>query len=235
MTHFDTVEDYDSVMPKHITSYFLHKKINVIIDMLQHHLDASSPLIGLDLGCGTGDIVTLLSKRLRNSHVCGIDNSRQMLSHAARKHPDKEFIFGNMMELPFPENHFDFVVATNSLHHLSNRQEQLQVLSEVNRVLKQKAVFIINEMNTKNPVISLYWKHLFPMFREFELGNEVHIDEELIEDTSLFDILDVSHYTFVPDFCPSFLVNLAIKVDELLDRSPICSLGCHFTIAAMKT
>ena len=234
MTHFDTVEDYDSVIPKHITSYFLHKKVAIILEALQRSFDIGASLHGLDLGCGTGDIVNLLSEKLPHSHITGLDNSKQMLSHATRKYQKREFILGDIMDLPFPDNNFDFVVATNSLHHLSNREEQLKVLSEVNRVLKQNTVFIINEMNTRNPTIWFYLKHIFPRFREFELGNEVHLNERLIKDTSFFYISNITYYTFVPDICPAFLFGLAKRIDTVLDRSPLSSMGCHLTIVATK-
>ncbi len=232
MTHFDQVEDYDSVIPKHITRYFLAKKTNVILDAFCHSLNIKLPLHGLDLGCGTGDIVSNLSKKLPYARITGLDSSIQMLSHATRKYPEIEFVHGDMMKLPFPDEHFDFVIATNSLHHLKNHKEQFEVRDEVFRILKAKGVFILNEMNTRNPIVKAYLRHIFPLFREFERGDEIPLHKDVLEG---FQIIDTRYYTFIPDFLWSGLMfRVARRVDRVLDRSPLSSLGCHITIEAIK-
>lgn len=232
MSHFDQVKDYDSVLPRHITQYFLEKKTAAIINALHSNLDTKAPLRGLDLGCGTGDIVATLADNIPQAHVIGLDSSIRMLSHATRKYQDFEFIYGDMMELPFPDEYFDFVVATNSLHHLRNYEEQFKVRDEVFRILKAGGSFVLNEMNTRNPMVKLYLRHIFPRFREFERGDEIPLHKDVING---FEILKVRYYTFIPDFLwagPFF--SIARRVDRLLDRSPLSSLGCHITIEAIK-
>lgn len=235
MTHFDTVKDYDSVLPRHITQYFLEKKGEIALDAIQRNLAlGSSTLRGLDLGCGTGDMVNFLYETISQVNVTGVDNSKQMLSHACRKYPQRDFVYGDIMRLPFPNGCFDFVIATNSLHHLASSHEQLEAFEEINRVMKNKSVFILNEMNIRNPIIWFYFLYVFPKYREFELGNEVHVKKRLLKKVDSFKIVNVKYYTFVPDFCPLCLFSLAKKMDSVLDRTPLASFGCHYTVEIVK-
>ncbi len=86
----------------------------------------------LDVACGTG---TLLAMAKEKGMKCyGIDLSAGMLSQAKHKIPDAEFRLASYYEIPYPEEKFDYVVATNALsgdHIAAN-----QVLTEMIRVCR---------------------------------------------------------------------------------------------------
>ena len=67
----------------------------------------------LDVACGTG---TLLEMAKKKGLICyGIDLSEGMLAQAKGKIPDAEVRQASYYEIPYPEESFDYVVATNAL------------------------------------------------------------------------------------------------------------------------
>jgi ubiquinone/menaquinone biosynthesis C-methylase UbiE len=100
----------------------------------------------LDVGTEDGDFIATLMKTLQdyNSFV-GIDISVDDLMKAREKFKDDpvEFMEMNAETMSFPDNHFDTVCISYSIHHLENIDT---VLSEMYRVLKPGGNFIIQEL-----------------------------------------------------------------------------------------
>lgn len=82
----------------------------------------------LDIGCGDGVLLSLISRGKRY----GIDTDQSSLNYAAGKVKAK-FIRSAAESLPFHNNFFDVVIATEIIEHL--RQPQ-KLLAEARRVLK---------------------------------------------------------------------------------------------------
>ena len=80
----------------------------------------------LDLGCGDG---TLLAS-LRPSRGVGVDFSISMVQKARRRHPDLEFVGGDVERLPV-SGAFDYVIASNVVGYLLDVQEFFQGLPRV--------------------------------------------------------------------------------------------------------
>src|SRR3989304_1196948 len=89
----------------------------------------------LDLGCGDGYYLFLLSNLGINVNLIGLDNYKPALASAKKNLKEQKIrlIFSNASRLPFKTNYFDKVVASEVLEHVSN---DLKVVSEVRRVLK---------------------------------------------------------------------------------------------------
>lgn len=104
----------------------------------------------LDLGCGRGPFISILKENLKGyKEIIGIDTNEEMLKIAKENHTEENIKFlnidGNSMD--FEDNSFDVVCISNSLHHVPNQKE---ILDEMNRVLKSKGLFIIQEMFCDN-------------------------------------------------------------------------------------
>jgi ubiquinone/menaquinone biosynthesis C-methylase UbiE len=67
----------------------------------------------LDVACGTGTLLMMAEKR--GLKCTGIDLSKGMLAQARKKIPGAELLQASYYEIPYPEEAFDFVVATNAL------------------------------------------------------------------------------------------------------------------------
>ena len=86
----------------------------------------------LDVACGTGTLLKMAKKKGLKCY--GLDLSQGMLAQAKRKVPEAEFRQASYYEMPYPEESFDYVVATNALsgEHIDARK----VLGEMLRVCR---------------------------------------------------------------------------------------------------
>ena len=108
----------------------------VVADLASLGLVAGSVL---DVGTGPGTLVRELARRLPELQVYGIDLSEDMIglarAHARREHLEErvQFTSGDVARLPYPDQFFDVVVSTISMHHWA---ELAQPLRELYRVLR---------------------------------------------------------------------------------------------------
>ena len=86
----------------------------------------------LDVACGTGTLLAMAHEK--GLRCYGIDLSPGMLNQARAKVPGAAFCRASYYEIPYPDGHFDYVVATNALS--GDSIDAGQVLSEMIRVCK---------------------------------------------------------------------------------------------------
>ncbi len=86
----------------------------------------------LMLGCGTGEESKLLEE-FGASSMQGMDLSEVSVQLANKSYPTHTFIQGDMHKLGFPDNTFDFVYSSLTIHYSDNPKA---VYEEVMRVLK---------------------------------------------------------------------------------------------------
>lgn len=96
----------------------------------------------LMLGCGTGEEVNLLMEFGASlDKIVGLDISHKSIEIAKETYPEVEFVVGNMNELPFEDNSFDFVYSSLAIHY-SHVPEK--VYEEVYRVLRPNGLFLFS-------------------------------------------------------------------------------------------
>jgi demethylmenaquinone methyltransferase/2-methoxy-6-polyprenyl-1,4-benzoquinol methylase len=86
----------------------------------------------LDIACGTGNL--LLKAHSRGFKCYGNDLSQGMLDQTQGKVPEVTLTKGSFTDLPYPNNYFDAVVATNAISAVGYDVEK--VLGEMVRVCK---------------------------------------------------------------------------------------------------
>jgi ubiquinone/menaquinone biosynthesis C-methylase UbiE len=93
----------------------------------------------LDIGCGTGTLVTLIKHLHPDVVVVGLDPDPKALARARRKAQRAavsiQFDQGFSHDLPYPDESFDRVFSSFMFHHLDS-EVKLKTLCEVSRVLK---------------------------------------------------------------------------------------------------
>lgn len=98
----------------------------------------------LDLGCSTALYARALKAAQKNAHIVALDFSMQMLEEARLKaeadQTDMVFLRADGRHLPFFSNAFDGIVMGGTLNELT---EELKVLYEAKRVLKDDGVFFM--------------------------------------------------------------------------------------------
>lgn len=161
--------------------YDNYDKMNSVISFQQHikwrndtmkMMNVQPGAKALDVCCGTADWTIALAEAVGASgEVTGLDFSQNMLKVGREKieklHLDQvELIHGNAMELPFPNQSFDYVTIGFGLR---NVPDYMQVLKEMNRVLKPggKAVCLETSQPTMPGYKQLYYcyfRFIMPIF-----------------------------------------------------------------------
>ncbi|MBS4199507.1 demethylmenaquinone methyltransferase [Bacillus sp. FJAT-49732] len=161
-----------------------YDKMNSIISFQQHikwrketmkKMNVPLGAHALDLCCGTGDWTIALAQTVGSEgKVTGLDFSSNMLQVAKEKKEKEqlhqiELIQGNAMELPFEDDSFDYVTIGFGLR---NVPDYMQVLKEMNRVLKPGGMAVCLE--TSQPTLPvykqiyyLYFRYIMPLFGKF--------------------------------------------------------------------
>lgn len=102
----------------------------------------------LDVGCGTGTLLKLLSAQAGpGGRLTGVDLSEGMLEVARAKLAGQpaEFILANAEDLSFPDASFDRVTTSLAVHEMTVAG-RLNTLKEMRRVLKPDGLAAVAEM-----------------------------------------------------------------------------------------
>ena len=87
----------------------------------------------LDVGCGTGELLTRLAAKYPRARLAGLDPVPQMLKVAQGKlSDDVDLRVGWANSLPWPDASFDVVVSCNMFHYITH---PIDAVREMDRVL----------------------------------------------------------------------------------------------------
>lgn len=96
----------------------------------------------LDIGCGTGFLIDMLSNNY-NAEFTGLDLSSEMIKQARNKNiKNATFVEGRSDDIPFEDNSFNVVTCSQSFHHYPETDKPMQ---EARRVLKQGGLYILSD------------------------------------------------------------------------------------------
>lgn len=120
----------------------------------------------LDVACGTADWTIALAKSSQSGQIIGIDFSEKMLAVGTRKinelNLDKQISLqhGNAMELPFPDNSFNYATIGFALRNVPDIE---RVLQEMKRVVKPGGKVVSLELSKPNwpPFRKLYYLYFY--------------------------------------------------------------------------
>jgi ubiquinone/menaquinone biosynthesis C-methylase UbiE len=97
----------------------------------------------LDVGCGTGELLSRLAARYPDARLAGLDPVPEMLQVARGKlSPAVELRVGWANELPWPDRSFDLVVSCNMFHYITHPVEAVR---EMERVLRPGGRIVITD------------------------------------------------------------------------------------------
>jgi len=117
----------------------------------------------LDIGCGTGGLGNLVGSRCR--HYVGGDFNRHVLQFCPHGE-NLSFVQCSGIELPFPDNHFDLVIAFDVAEHLvGGRSWQERFFQELGRILAPCGMILLTTPNFWYPYdahTELYFPQYLP-------------------------------------------------------------------------
>ena len=137
----EVAEDYNRIFRK--DAYYYD-----ILDIIAARMEAGEGSLILDLGCGTGNVIALLRERFPGASVRGVDPADKMVELATdrfRADEKVEIWRGEGTKIPFPSEHFDYVVSNLALHHVLP-ELRLLCTAEVARVLKPGGRLVYSDL-----------------------------------------------------------------------------------------
>jgi len=143
---------------------------------IKANIDYSQPFTLLDISCGTGELLrSIFNKSRGEAQLSGFDLSEKMLDKARAKLPTAiQLQQGDVHQLPYRQDSFDYVVTTEAFHHFADQERALR---EMKRVAKNHGYVAVADINFFFP-----WIH--KIFERFEPGCvKVNSKEEM---TALF-------------------------------------------------
>lgn len=123
----------------------------------------------LDLCTGSGDIALHLAYQYPDCAITGLDASSKMLDVARQRAHDRglariEWVQGDVLNLPFADGSFDFVIISFGLRNLDDLRQGLR---EMKRVLKPGGLFLNLDLGApEHPLLKVvheaYFRKLIP-------------------------------------------------------------------------
>ena len=117
-----------------------------VLGLIFKTITETANAVVLDIGFGTGTLTTKLYER--GCSIDGQDFSSRMIALASEKMPNAHLCQGDFSKglvEPLQNRRYDYIVATYSLHHLTDAQKSV-FLSELRDHLKENGKIIIGDV-----------------------------------------------------------------------------------------
>lgn len=191
----DHVYELESELEEH--HWWFSARHRMFLDVLRAYkvpLDARI----LDVGSSTGGTIRFLLKH-GYKNVIGVDASYVAIEYASKKGIDIRF--GDILNLPFSENTFDFVFACDIIEHVEN---DVKATFEINRVLNHDgyALFTV-------PAFEILWSNQDQISghkRRYNLNNFKNIF-----DKTPFNLIKIYYFNFIL-FTPILLLRKLTRI-----------------------
>lgn len=143
---YDTIaEDFENIANKFDTD----RRVEVLFDDFLNRKDLKGMKL-LDAGCGFGAF-TQRALEL-GAEVYSLDLSPKLVDLVQGKYPETNGIVGSVLEIPFPDNHFDIVLSSEVIEHTP---EPLKGVDEFIRVCKPGGDIVVSCPNKTTWYFSL--------------------------------------------------------------------------------
>ncbi|WP_293677930.1 class I SAM-dependent methyltransferase [uncultured Phenylobacterium sp.] len=133
--------------------------IQAWMESFARHLPARRPLVGIDLGSGTGRFTPSLAETF-GGPVYGVEPAGGMrrAAEAEARHARVTYLAGEAAAIPLPDAYADFVLMFLSFHHVRDRAA---AAGEIARVLKPGGRLILRS-TFRERIPDHWWRGYFP-------------------------------------------------------------------------
>lgn len=179
---------FESLVSRHRESEFLSERAQLRLEgfselLIRHGFPRSGR--ALEVGCGQGIRTKILAKLYPNAQIIGLDRSGELLEDARRNvegaQDNLSFQEGDLYELPFADESFDFIYVRLVFMHLAN---PFQALKSLKRVLRSNGRILIEDADRDcmffEPApesFALFWKKIQEAQRV--LGGDPNVGRKL--------------------------------------------------------
>ncbi len=167
----------------------------------------------LDIGCGNGTNLPI-ARIFPSIEYHGLDYAEKTIESARKEYPDIVFHLEDAFNTSFENNTFDMIILSNVLILFKDETDQIALLREAHRILKDDGVFLL-----------IVWKESFFLKRSIQFSRVISklLKQKQLEDFmgvyfSKKDIKSLAHKThlrIVESFHPSSLYGVLESVRYL--------------------
>jgi ubiquinone/menaquinone biosynthesis C-methylase UbiE len=203
----------------------------------------------LEIGCGTGNYVSALQRRV-GCQCWGVDPSPEMIRCAMNQNGRVAFSVGSAEKLSFADEFFDFAFSVDVIHHVDNRA---RYFLEAFRILRPNGLLatVTDSEDTirKRMPLAFYFPEIiehelkrYPTFTHLksfteEAGFEV-IDEEIAE--TPFELTDTEKYERKAFSCLRLISDAAFaagiaRMKRDLELGPISCISRNYVVWSEKS
>ena len=141
--------------------------------------------INADIGCGNGKNI-LYRPELQFK---GMDITPEFVKICNQRNLD--VVEGNIKKIPFESNYFDNVICIAVLHHLENKQDRINAICELLRIIKTDGMIMVyvwafeqpleskRQFNTQDEMVSFKKRDGTIYYRYYHLYKQHELEEEL--------------------------------------------------------
>ena len=140
-----------------------------------------SGLSVLELGCGHGDLLASVNP----SMGIGVDFSKKMIQHAAKKHPGLFFVQGDVHDIAFKQP-FDVVILSDLVNDLWDVQK---VLEQIHKISHPGTRIVLNFYNN-------LWRIPLSVVKKMGLGADL-LEQNWFSPYDIFNLLDLSGFEVI--------------------------------------
>ncbi|MEM7393826.1 MAG: class I SAM-dependent methyltransferase [Verrucomicrobiota bacterium] len=148
---FTASEEYAERFAGPVGAWMLRVQENIAMDMIEQE----SPASVLDIGGGHAQIAEPLARKGYDVTVLGSGAAVPNPLEPAIKTGSCRYQCGNIMELPFPDNAFDTVIAFRIFAHT---KQPAQLIREMGRVARRQIVFDFSTWSSFNLIGRLLFR-----------------------------------------------------------------------------
>lgn len=144
------------------------KTLGLRVKKMIDSLNLTKSMEILEIGCGRGDTALYIAKNVKS--VIAIDYSKEGIKIAkkirslySKKIQDKtKFLVMDASKLLFKNNSFDVVLLIDTIDHL-NKKEQIDMLNQINRVLKPGGLLFVRTCSNRILLSYTYNYYIHPL------------------------------------------------------------------------
>ncbi len=137
------------------------RKHKVVLDAVRCCTGRVSPKRFLDAGCGNGIYMKHLAEPGARSAIHGVDFSERMVRIARDNGGGKNFVVGNLEEVPYRSESFEVILCAHVIEHMLDDR---RAMGELARLLPAGGYVVISTDNKDNTVSRILRAPLKPLY-----------------------------------------------------------------------
>ncbi len=146
--------------------WFYEEVIRQLDMALSRSSESTSQLRLLDIGCGNGFLLRMISCAFSGGEICGMDFSNTLCRRTLEMiSPNGNVVLGTAGRLPFKDHSMDVVTMTEVIEHL---QQPSEALNDVYRILRPNGILLLTVPNATafEPFSKIGERIRIPAFRD---------------------------------------------------------------------